>query len=66
MNVKDIITQDFLMFKKLHVLKDAEAKVTYHFIYGKIVLATQLNLLALDDANTYIDMLIALYNTLEP
>ena len=66
MNVKDIITQDFLMFKKLHVLKDAEAKVTYHFIYGKIVLATQLNLLAIDDANTYIDMLIAIYNTLEP
>ena len=37
MNVKDLITQDFLLFKKMHVFKNVEAKVSCHFIYGKIV-----------------------------
>ena len=65
MNVKDLITQDFLDFQKMHVLKDTEAKVTYHYIFGKIVLAAQLNLLSLADANNLIDVLFVLYDTLE-
>ena len=65
MSVKDLITQDFLDFQKMHVKKDAEAKVTYHFIFGKIVLATQLGLLTLADANHLIDILFVLYDTLE-
>lgn len=64
MNVKDLITQDFLLFKKMHVIKNVEAKVSCHFIYGKIVLATQLNHLTLDDANFLIEVLFALYDTL--
>ena len=66
MNVKDLITQDFLLFQNMHVAKDTEAKVSYHFIYGKIVLATQLGLLSLADANNLIDILFTLYSTLEP
>ena len=66
MNVKDLITQDFLLFQKMHVVKDTEAKVSYHFIYGKIVLAAQLGLLNLADANNLIDILFTLYSTLEP
>lgn len=66
MNVKDLITQDFLLFQKMHVVKDTEAKVSYHFIYGKIVLAAQLNLLTLADATNLIDILFTLYSTLEP
>ena len=66
MDVKDLITQDFLLFQKMHVAKDTEAKVSYHFIYGKIVLATQLGLLSLVDANNLIDILFTLYSTLEP
>lgn len=65
MNIKDLITQDFLQFQQMHVLKDAEAKVTYHYIFGKIVLASQLNLLTLADANNLIDILFVLYDTLE-
>lgn len=65
MNVKDLITQDFVVFQKMHVLKDADAKVTYHYIFGKIVLATQLKLLSLADANHLIDILFVLYDTLE-
>lgn len=65
MNIKDLITQDFVMFQKLHVVRDAEAKVTYHFIFGKIVLATQLGLLSLADANHLIEVLFVLYDTLE-
>ena len=65
MNVKDLITQDFLLFQKMHVLKDTDAKVTYHFIYGKIILAAQLNLMPLADANNLIDILFVLYDTLE-
>ena len=66
MNVKDLITQDFSQFQQMHVLKDTEAKVTYHYIFGKIVLATQLDLLTLADANNLIDVLFVLYDTLEP
>lgn len=66
MSVKDLITQDFLLFQKMHVVKDTEAKVSYHFIYGKIVLAAQLNLLTLADATNLIDILFTLYSTLEP
>ena len=65
MNVKDLITQDFVVFQKMHVLKNADAKVTYHYIFGKIVLATQLKLLSLADANHLIDILFVLYDTLE-
>ena len=65
MNVKDLITQDFLQFQQIHVLKDTEAKVTYHYIFGKIVLASQLGLLTLADANNLIDILFVLYDTLE-
>lgn len=65
MNVKDLITKDFLMFQKLHTVRDAEAKVTYHYIFGRIVLLTQLNLLSLTDANHLIDILFVLYDTLE-
>jgi len=65
MSVKDLITQDFLIFQKMHVFRDAEAKVSYHFIFGKIVLATQLGLLTLADANNLIDILFVLYDTLE-
>lgn len=65
MNVKDLITQDFLHFQQMHVLKDTEAKVTYHYIFGKIVLASQLGLLTLADANNLIDILFVLYDTLE-
>ena len=65
MSVKDLITQDFLDFQKMHVKKDAEAKVTYHYIFGKIVMAAQLNTLSLADANHLIDILFVLYDTLE-
>lgn len=65
MNVKDLIAQDFLMFKKLHTVRDAEAKVTYHYIFGRIALATQLGLLSLADANNLIDVLFMLYDNLE-
>ena len=66
MSVKDLITQDFLLFQKMHVVKDTEANVSYHFIYGKIVLAAQLNLLTLADATNLIEILFTLYSTLEP
>lgn len=65
MSVKDLITQDFLMFQKLHTVRDAEAKVTYHYIFGRIALATQLGLLSLTDANHLIDVLFMLYDNLE-
>lgn len=65
MNVKDLITQDFLMFQKLHTVKDTEAKVTYHYIFGRIVMLAQLNLLSRTDANHLIDILFVLYDTLE-
>ena len=65
MNVKDLITQDFLMFQELHTFKDAEAKVTFHKIFGKIVLAAQLKVLSLADADNLIDILFVLYDTLE-
>lgn len=65
MSVKDLITQDFLMFQKLHTVKDAEAKVTYHYIFGRIALAVQLDALSLADANTLIDTLFMLYDNLE-
>ena len=65
MNVKDLITQDFLHFQKMHVFRDTEAKVTFHYIFGKIVLAAQLNLLPLADAYNLIEVLYVLYDTLE-
>jgi len=65
MTIKDIIEQDFIMFKELHVVKDTEAKVTYHFIFGKIIMAAQLGALPLADANNLIEALFALYDTLE-
>lgn len=64
MNAKELIINDFSIFQKLHTTKDIEAKVTYHLIFGKIVLATQLQLLTLDDANNLIEVLLALYDTL--
>ena len=64
MNAKELITKDFLDFKKQHAFKDAEAKVTCHFIYGKILMAAQLNHLALDEAYNFIEVLFILYNAL--
>lgn len=65
MNAKDLITQDFLLFKKMHFLQNVEAKVSCHLIYGKIIMATQLNHLTLDDANYFIEVLFALYDALD-
>lgn len=65
MNVKELITQDFLRFKKMHVFKNVEAKVSWHVIYGKILMAAQLQQLTLDDANHLIEVLFALYDTLD-
>lgn len=65
MNIKELITQDFLAFQKAHFIKDAEAKVSFHFIFGKIVMAAQLGLLSLADANHLIEVLFVLYDTLE-
>lgn len=65
MNVKDFITQEFLMFQKSHTVKDADAKATFHFIFGLIVMAALLKQLSKADANYLIAELNALYNTLE-
>lgn len=65
MNAKDLITQDFLQFRKMHVLKNVEAKVNWHVIYGKILMAAQLQQLTLADANHLIEVLFALYDTLD-
>lgn len=64
MNVKELIINDFSIFQELHTNKDIEAKVTYHLIFGKIILAAQLKLITQDDANIYIEVLTGLYDTL--
>ena len=65
MNVKDLITQDFLRFKKMHAFKNVDAKVSWHVIYGKILMAAQLQQLTHDDANHLIEVLFNLYDTLD-